>query len=70
MGRLSEFCTCTYTNCPHHPRNHDEGCSKCIEKNLRQREIPYCFFLLLDGVETREGDSFESFAKLVMKQGK
>ena len=39
------FCTCTDLACPLHPENHEKGCDLCIEKNLRQREMPTCFFL-------------------------
>lgn len=31
------FCTCLVTKCPHHPMNHDEGCTPCIKDNLEKR---------------------------------
>ena len=44
MENLSQFCTCTDLKCPCHPTNHDKGCALCIQKNLREKEIPSCFF--------------------------
>ena len=41
------FCTCDKFKCPLHPVNHDKGCTLCIAKNLRAREIPNCYFDLL-----------------------
>lgn len=63
----AEVCTCTDFNCALHPRNHDKGCTPCISKNLKTREMPSCFFNLLEGAGARDGDGFESFARLVMK---
>ena len=40
----STFCTCENTDCPLHPTRHEKGCSPCIAKNLKLREIPNCFF--------------------------
>ena len=39
----NNFCTCNDLACPLNPKNHDKGCSPCIQKNLRQKEIPNCF---------------------------
>ncbi len=44
MKDAKDFCTCTDTRCPCHPINRDQGCSRCIQKNLREKEIPSCFF--------------------------
>ena len=65
---LSEFCVCKDTACPLHPSNHDKGCSLCIAKNLKKKEIPSCFFQAADGYPSDNGYSFESFAKLVLSQ--
>lgn len=65
MSPLSQFCTCQNFSCPLHPTNHEKGCAPCISKNLRQKEIPTCFFKLLDHSDLRTDDSFESFAKIV-----
>ena len=48
MKDAKEFCTCTDYKCPNHPVNHDKGCTFCIQKNLRQKEIPACFFHDID----------------------
>lgn len=65
MSALSQFCTCQNLSCPLHPSRHDKGCAPCISKNLRLKEIPSCFFNLLDPSGSRADDSFESFAGLV-----
>ena len=59
------FCTCTDTKCPFHPTNHDKGCMPCIAKNLRDREIPSCFFKAAGGKKPTEGWHFEDFAALI-----
>ncbi len=68
MGGTEKFCTCKNLECPLHPSRHDKGCSPCISKNLRTKEMPSCFFHLLKGGENRTGDSFEEFARLVVEQ--
>ncbi len=40
----THFCTCSDTDCPNHPTNHDLGCDLCIKKCLKHKEIPSCFF--------------------------
>ncbi len=59
------FCTCTDTKCPNHPSNHDLGCTLCIAKNLREREIPSCFFHAAGGEKPTEGWHWEDFAALI-----
>lgn len=66
MSESSKFCTCTHLRCPLHPDRHDKGCTPCIQKNLRSKEIPECFFHLVDHGGNRSGDSFLDFAQLVM----
>ena len=68
MEHLSPFCTCEHISCKLHPANHEKGCAPCIEKNLRLKEMPNCFFNLLEGAKTRTGDSFDDFANLVHKK--
>ena len=70
MTRPSPFCTCKNTTCPLHPMNHTRGCTPCISKNLRQNELPNCFFNKVPGSEQRTGDSFADFAELVCSTGK
>ncbi len=60
------FCTCDKFKCPLHPVNHDKGCTLCIAKNLRAREIPNCYFDLLGAEGGRKDDSLRTFAELVM----
>ncbi|MGN0734067.1 MAG: DUF6485 family protein [Emergencia sp.] len=59
------FCTCTDLNCPNHPRNHDQGCTKCIAKNLALREVPTCIFKKVDPEYSGPGYFIEDFAELV-----
>ena len=62
-----DFCTCDSYDCPNHPNNHEQGCTPCILKNLKLREIPSCFFNAADPGGDREGYFFEDFAKAVLK---
>ncbi len=59
------FCTCTDTKCPFHPTNHTHGCTPCIAKNLREGEIPSCFFNAIDHPKTTGEWHYEDFAALV-----
>ncbi len=59
------FCTCADSGCPFHPSNHDMGCTPCIEKNLKEREIPTCFFNAAGGEKPTHGWHFEDFAALI-----
>ena len=63
------FCTCSDTACPFHPVNHDKGCAPCIAKNLREGEIPTCFFKSLGVEKPKEGPgsgwTVRDFAALV-----
>ena len=70
MNHLSKFCTCKNFDCPLHPTKHDKGCAPCIAKNLKLREIPNCFFNLIEDSENRNGDTFEDFAKLMIEDQK
>lgn len=67
MSQTNETCTCQNFSCTLHPRNHNKGCTPCINKNLRLREIPNCFFNLIPNADKRDGDTFHSFAELVVK---
>jgi len=66
MDNKDYFCSCKNLSCALHPTKHDRGCTLCISKNLKLKEIPNCFFNLVDGAESREGDFFEDFARLVL----
>lgn len=70
MGNLSEFCTCKNLECPLHPTKHDKGCAPCIRKNLKLKEVPNCFFDLVENADCRSGDSFGDFAHLMMENAR
>ncbi len=67
MESKENFCSCNNFNCTLHPTKHDKGCTPCISKNLKLKEIPNCFFNLVNGAESRKGDFFEDFARLVLE---
>ena len=67
MTNAKEYCTCTDYKCPCHPINHDQGCNLCILKNLKQKEIPSCFFHLAGGEKPTPDWHFEDFAALINK---
>ena len=70
MKDLSPFCTCTDLDCPLHPTRHEKGCAPCIAKNLRQNEIPSCFFNKLGREKKTSAYSFEDFATEVFEREK
>ena len=64
----STFCTCKDYDCENNPRNHDEGCNKCVESSVEDREIPVCFF---NSISEKDADevtdfSYKGFADFVM----
>ncbi len=66
-----KFCTCGDLQCPYHPTNHKEGCTLCIEKNLREKEIPSCFFKMVnEDISNQKEFTFEAFAEFVYKYKK
>lgn len=65
MENISPFCTCKNLSCPLHPTKHKKGYAPCIRKNLRLREVPQCFFNLVENAEKRTDDSWEEFAKWI-----
>lgn len=67
MNNLSMFCSCTDTDCPMHPTNHEKGCAPCISKCLNLREIPSCFFHLVEDTHGTEGYTLEDFANAVIQ---
>ncbi len=70
MSNLSKFCTCKDHACPLHPTNHSSGCSPCVADNLKNNEIPSCFFNKVDPDYPGPGYTFEDFARLVMEHQK
>lgn len=66
---MNEICTCTKAKCPLHPFNHDKGCTPCIGKNLKLREVPNCFFqLVTDDIDSIKDSSLKGFAAEVLDQ--
>ncbi len=68
MDCKGSFCTCMDLACPCHPTNHERGCTPCIAKCRKARELPSCFFNMLDLKEKPKGYRFEDFSKLVLEQ--
>ena len=65
------YCTCTDLACPMHPTRHNRGCTPCVVKNLKQGEIPSCFWRTFTTTKGRSDFSKEAFAKaLLEKEGK
>jgi len=63
----STFCTCKVLDCPKHPKNHNDGCTPCIIKNLEQHEIPACFWDKIgDDKQAKSDYTFYKFAQAVM----
>ena len=67
MKAAREFCTCTDYKCPCHPVNHEQGCNLCIQKNLKQKEIPRCFFHDIACEKPTSDWHYQDFARLVEK---
>ena len=65
MKDPKEFCTCTDYKCPFNPVIHDQGCSPCILKILKMKEIPSCFYHDIDCPKPTEEYHYEDFAALV-----
>lgn len=68
MPSIPPFCTCTDHACACHPANHDRDCTPCVAKNLRQHEVPVCFFRAVSPDKLPEDSddwSWESFARHV-----
>lgn len=62
---MSHFCTCTDRACPLNPANHSKGCDLCIQKCLKQGEIPSCFFRAVGGGARPEAYTYQGFARFV-----
>lgn len=65
-----DFCTCDNFNCVHHPKNTDGNCTACVSKNLKNNEIPSCFFNKTDGIKERAKYKFEDFAEAIYNKNK
>lgn len=67
MKEARDFCTCTDVQCPYHPKNHNQGCSLCIQKNLKRKEIPSCFYHDIHCEKPTPDWHYADFAALVQK---
>ena len=65
MPNKVPFCTCSDTKCPFHPSNHGQGCTPCIAKNLKEGEIPSCFYRKIDCEKPTSEWHYADFAALV-----
>lgn len=68
-NKVPAFCTCNSYDCPNHPRNHDQGCTPCIESNQNSGEIPACFFNIVDPERKEDRGDYlrKDFARIVQK---
>lgn len=68
MENQKHFCTCTDLDCKLNPINHEKGCDLCIKKNLKAREIPSCFFKLVNADTSKLKEfTIESFVDFFMQ---
>jgi hypothetical protein len=68
MENQKHFCTCKDLNCKLNPHNHSKGCDLCIKKNINAREIPSCFFRLVnDDLTELKEFTIESFVDFFIK---
>ena len=71
MENNKHFCTCTDFNCKLNPHNSSKGCDPCIKKCLNAREIPSCFFKVInDDISGLKGFTIESFVDYYLKNKK
>ena len=65
------FCTCKDYTCKFHPTNHNLGCDPCIKKNLKNKEIPSCFFRdVHDELSEQSSFKYKDFSDFVIKHEK
>ena len=65
---MENYCTCKDISCKYHPLNHNQGCTPCIVKNLKQRHVPNCYFNLVTEDKSKiKGYSIQDFAHLVIE---
>lgn len=65
------FCTCKDYSCKLHPKNHNLGCDPCIKKNLKNKEIPSCFFRNInDNLSEQKSFKYKDFSDFVIKNEK
>ncbi|MEX1377821.1 MAG: DUF6485 family protein [Eubacteriales bacterium] len=65
------FCTCKDMDCKLNPCNHELGCTPCIQKNLKNGEMPSCFFNLVnDDLSDVHEFTIDSFVRFYIKNKK
>jgi hypothetical protein len=68
----TDYCSCKNLICQYHPSKHDKGCIPCVKICLKDSAIPSCFFRAvseeLRDVEVIPDSSYETFAKLILKE--
>ncbi|WP_246599248.1 DUF6485 family protein [Clostridium lacusfryxellense] len=58
----------TGVGCKLNPHNHSTGCDLCIKKNLKAREIPSCFFKLVnEDISKLKEFTIEEFVKFFIQ---
>jgi len=63
----AKLCTCQVLDCPAHPSKHNNECTPCIVKNLKNHEIPACFWYKIGDTTNAKSDyTFYKFAKQVV----
>ncbi len=66
-NKKKHFCTCRDRECqfnPNNPATYCHSCDECVSKNLKNGEIPSCFFRKVkDDLMGVEEFTFESFVK-------
>lgn len=68
MSENKSFCTCTDLACPLNPANHNKGCDLCIQKCLKLKEIPSCFFKDINTEKKPDGYTYRDFADFVLRE--
>jgi len=68
MEQSPHFCTCPDFTCKLNPHNGAKGCDPCIKKNLKAREMPTCFFKLInEDISHVKEFTIESFVDFYLK---
>lgn len=71
MNNNKHFCTCEDLNCKFNPHNKSENCDLCIKKNLINKEIPSCFFRLInDDLSNLKEFTIKSFVDFYLQNNK
>jgi len=71
MENNKHFCTCADLSCKLNPHNNAKGCDLCVKKNLNSREIPSCFFRLINNdISELKEFTIESFVDFYLRNKK